>query len=203
MIVNPSPLRRRVSLTTLGTLAIGEGAEVTRKSRRALALLALAAAGGPTGIERSTVLALLWPDSDTDRAANSFRQLLHGIRRDLGDGALVYDAGCLRLDPAIFLVDRWELEHAIAEGDAERITSLYRGPFLGSFYVTGLAEFENWAERQREQLAQLVLSTLRTLATQSGLAGNHYESVRRWRAGRPSRARSGSPPTSVVRGGRG
>ena len=182
MIVNPSPLRRRVSLTTLGTLAIGEGAEVTRKSRRALALLALAAAGGPTGIERSTVLALLWPDSDTDRAANSFRQLLHGIRRDLGDGALVYDAGCLRLDPAIFLVDRWELEHAIAEGDAERITSLYRGPFLGSFYVTGLAEFENWAERQREQLAQLVLSTLRTLATQSGLAGNHYESVRRWRA---------------------
>jgi len=178
----PVSHRHSIRLTTLGTLAIGEGAEASRKSRRALALLALAAACGADGIERAAVLALLWPDSDNDRAANSFRQLLHAIRRDLGDGALVYEGGSLRLNPAIFSVDRWELEHAIAERDANRIASLYRGPFLGSFYVSGLAEFERWAERQRDQLRQLVLSTLRDLASRSAIDGNQHESVRRWRA---------------------
>lgn len=182
MLLTSPPSRHTVHLTTLGALVIAEGADASRRSRRALALLALAAAAGPTGIEREVVLALLWPNSDNDRAANSFRQLLHGIRRDLGDGALVYEAGCLRLNPEIFLVDRWELEHAIADGDAEQITSLYRGPFLGSFYVSGLSEFEGWAERQRDQLEQLVLSTLRALATKAGSAGNQYEAVRRWRA---------------------
>ena len=181
-IVTASPLRRRIHLTTLGSLAIGDGAEATLKSRRALALLALAAAGGPSGIERATILALLWPDSDTERAANSFRQLLHGLRRELGDGALVYDAGSLRLNPAVFAVDRWELEHAIVDNDVEQIVALYRGPFLGSFYVSGLPDFERWAERQRDQLRQFVLSSLRKLASRSTTEGNQYEAVQRWRA---------------------
>jgi DNA-binding SARP family transcriptional activator/TolB-like protein len=181
MLPASSPPRHAFHLTTLGTLAISEDAEAIRKSRRSLALLALAAAGGPNGVERAAVLGLLWPDSDTDRAANSFRQLLHGIRRDLGDGALVYEGGFLRLNPALFIVDRWDLEHAIAERDAAQIASIYRGPFLGSFYVSGLAEFERWADQQRDGLRQLVLSTLRELASRAAAERNQHEAVQRWR----------------------
>jgi DNA-binding SARP family transcriptional activator len=95
---------------------------------------------------------MLWPDSDADHAANSFRQILHGIRRDLGDGAIVYEAGCLRLNPSVFTVDLWDFEHAVRTDEVDAIAVIYRGPFLGSFHISGLFELERWAEGQRERL---------------------------------------------------
>ena len=72
-MATPSP-RRVFFLRTLGTLSIEGGADSGR-SRRALALLALIAAEGPTGVDRDRVLAFFWPNSDAERAANSFRQI--------------------------------------------------------------------------------------------------------------------------------
>ena len=99
--------RKPIYLSTFGTLSIGASADASTRSRRALALLALAAAGGPNGADREGIVSLLWPDSDADRAANSFRQILHGIRRDLGDGTIVYEGGSLKLNPSVVSVDLW------------------------------------------------------------------------------------------------
>jgi DNA-binding SARP family transcriptional activator len=179
--VTHSP-RKTIQLTTFGSLAIGEGADASRRSRRALALLALTAAGGPNGAERAGIVALLWPDSDAERAANSFRQILHGIRRDLGDGAIVYEGGCLKLNPSVFSVDLWDFEHAVRTDDMEAVARIYCGPFLGTFNISGLLEFERWVEGQRERLRQVALVTLRRLAAQASAQGDYSDAVRRWRA---------------------
>src|SRR5262252_3367514 len=53
-----SPLR----LHTLGGLSIGDGHSPTHRSRRALALMSIAASAGADGVERDRILALLTVD---------------------------------------------------------------------------------------------------------------------------------------------
>ena len=50
-----------------------------------LAYLALNATGGFT--RRDKLLALFWPDSDTDKARGSLRRSLSYLRKSLGEGA--------------------------------------------------------------------------------------------------------------------
>src|SRR5512146_2796620 len=174
--------RRIIQLRTLGSLAVDAGDEGGQRSRRALALLALAAGYGPDGVNRESVVALLWPESDADRAANSFRQVLHGIRRDLGEGALVYDSGRLSLNPSLFNVDLWNFNRALEANDLEAAAALYKGPFLAGFHISGLHEFARWAEGERDRLRQTAAHTLQTLAKRASDSGDHRESVRWWRS---------------------
>lgn len=174
--------RRTIQLRTLGALAVDAGDESGQRSRRALALLALAAGYGPDGVNRESVVALLWPESDAERAANSFRQVLHGIRRELGDGALVYDSGRLSLNPTLFTVDLWNFHRALEANDLEGAAALYRGPFLAGFHIAGLHEFARWAETERDRLRQTAVHTLQTLAKRASDAGDYRESARWWRS---------------------
>src|SRR5512146_495821 len=174
--------RRTIQLRTLGALAVDTGEESTQRSRRALALLALAAGSGPDGVNRESVVALLWPESDAERAANSFRQVLHGIRRELGEGALVYDSGRLSLNPTLFTVDLWNFNRALEANDLEGAAALYRGPFLAGFHIAGLHEFARWAETERDRLRQSAVNTLQTLARRASDSGDYRESARWWRS---------------------
>jgi DNA-binding SARP family transcriptional activator/tetratricopeptide (TPR) repeat protein len=174
--------RRTIQLRTLGALAVDTGDESGQRSRRALALLALAAGYGPDGVNRESVVALLWPESDAERAANSFRQVLHGIRRELGEGALVYDSGRLSLNPTLFTVDLWNFNRALEANDLEGAAALYRGPFLAGFHIAGLHEFARWAETERDRLRQTAVSTLQTLARRASDSGDYRESARWWRS---------------------
>ena len=174
--------RRIIQLRTFGALTVDTGDESGQRSRRALALLALAAGYGPDGVNRESVVALLWPESDADRAANSFRQVLHGIRRELGEGALVYDSGRLSLNPTLFTVDLWNFHRALEANDLEGAAALYRGPFLAGFHIAGLHEFARWAETERDRLRQAAVTTLQTLARRASDSGDYRESARWWRA---------------------
>src|ERR1700750_185472 len=74
-------------VTTLGTLSIADprGAPVELTSRRrALVLVALAAASGEHGISRDRALALLWPEHDERTARNNLKQTVFAVRRVLG-----------------------------------------------------------------------------------------------------------------------
>lgn len=173
--------RRVFFLRTFGTLSIEGGADASQRSRRALALLALIAADGATGTNRDRVLALLWPNSDAERAANSFRQILHGIRRDLGDETLIYESGRLRLNPSRFTVDLWDFNRALRDGNAQLADDLYRGPFLDGFAVTGLDELERWAEAERQRIHQAVLAAVRQLAARAKEERRFHDAITHWR----------------------
>lgn len=78
-------------LTLFGgfSLAGADGAEILLKSRKAKALLAYLAL--PLGKTRSReeIMALLWSDRGETQARASLRQVLTGLRKDLGEEAMV------------------------------------------------------------------------------------------------------------------
>jgi DNA-binding SARP family transcriptional activator len=122
--------------------------------RRLLALLALLAVAGERGLSRDKLLALLWPEGNPDKTRHSLTQALYHARRALGHDDLFIGSTELRLNADRLASDLREFERAVAAGELERAASLYRGPFLDGFYLSGSREFEEWVTGQRTRLAK-------------------------------------------------
>ncbi|MGH7461638.1 MAG: winged helix-turn-helix domain-containing protein, partial [Longimicrobiales bacterium] len=89
-------------LRTFGGLSIerdGHVIEQLSAQRKALAILAVLAAAPPAGVSRDKLLAMFWPERDADRARGALKQLLHVLRRELGEA--VRGTAELRLDGAL------------------------------------------------------------------------------------------------------
>ena len=82
-----------------------------------LILLALLAGHGAQGISRDKLVAYLWPDSDEARARNSLKQVLFGLRRELGDSLLTSAGPTLRLDPCAIGSDLADFDAATVAHD--------------------------------------------------------------------------------------
>ncbi|HEX6873461.1 MAG TPA: BTAD domain-containing putative transcriptional regulator [Micromonosporaceae bacterium] len=148
---------------------------------RIVALLALLIVHGPRGVSRDKILAYLWPESDSDHARNSLKQALFSLRHAFSDPVVVWGPGLLRLNPVVVEVDLWLFESALAKSQMPAAVSLYRGPFLDGFYVSGLAEFERWAELERQRLAAAYADALKTLATMAEAAADWAAAAVWWR----------------------
>jgi TolB-like protein/DNA-binding SARP family transcriptional activator len=149
--------------------------------RKALALLVLVAHAGARGVARDRLLALLWPESSQERARGALKQMLHGMRRDLGEERLTLGTTELRLDPDVVSWDAAELEQALAGDDLEAAVALYRGPFLDGFHLAGVPEFERWLDEERARLARRAAGALETLAARAAAAGDHAAAAQWWR----------------------
>ena len=163
------------SLTTFGTLAITtrDGEPTTLASRRrALALLALAAASPKEGVSRDRAMALLWPELDTASARNNLKQTVFGIRHALEAEVFDRTSPNIRLEPREITVDLHQFEHALAAGAHEEAVGGYTGPFLDGFFVPDLVEFERWVERVRLRLDLGYVRALETLAVTARLRGD-------------------------------
>src|SRR5215211_1948785 len=141
---------------------------------RVLALLTLLVGHRSEGISRDNLLAYLWPDSDCLHARNSLKQALFSLRHALDCQPLISGSGFLRLECSAADVDLWEFESALAAGKETLAVSLYGGPFLDGFYVTGLAEFERWVDAKRQRLALQYSQTLSALAVRADRSGDHH-----------------------------
>jgi serine/threonine-protein kinase len=148
---------------------------------RVIALLTLLIGYGPRGISRDKLLAYLWPDSDTEHARNSLKQALFSVRHGFSGSIALSSSGLLRLNPQLVEVDLWSFESALAKGQEHTAMSLYRGPFLDGFYVSGLAEFERWVELERGRLAGAYADALKTLATRAESAADWAAAAVWWR----------------------
>jgi DNA-binding SARP family transcriptional activator len=149
--------------------------------RRSLALLALVSSAGEAGVSDERALALLWPDFDLPRARNNLKQVAFTLRQSLGRDAFLRTSTTLRLDPALFSVDRWDFERAIANRDAEGAVALYGGGFLAGFHLSGLADFERWVESEREKLCHLYAGAVSTLALGAEASGDYASAIEWWR----------------------
>jgi DNA-binding SARP family transcriptional activator len=158
-------------LRTLGGLTLGRDGEPldgVGAGRKTLALLALLAAAGERGTSRDRLLALLWPESDTERARGALRQMLHALRRQLGGARAVVGTAELRLDPTVVASDLGEFEGALGRGDLVAAAALYVGPFLDGVHVNDAPEFERWADAERARLGVRAAGALEQLGRAGG-----------------------------------
>ncbi|MBA3889584.1 MAG: hypothetical protein H0X64_03560 [Gemmatimonadaceae bacterium] len=149
--------------------------------RRRLALLAIVAVAGRRGVSRDKLGALLWPESDQERARHSLSQWLFTTRRDLKAEDLFLGTTELRLNPDRITSDVGDFQEAIAEGALDRAVERYAGPFLDGFHLSGGSEFERWVDGERARLAHDYHQALETLAGQRTAAGDTRRAVDAWR----------------------
>jgi DNA-binding SARP family transcriptional activator len=147
--------------------------------RRALALLAVTAGAGYPGIARERVSALLWPDSDAERAGNNLRQTLFTVRRMLGREVFVQDTTSLRINPDVLQVDIWDFEAAAATAQHDIVASLYGGEFMAGFSIAGLDELDRWLDVERGRLKRLARTSLERLTRDARHHGDR-EATLRW-----------------------
>ena len=176
-----------IRLRVLGALDIrgSEGQElrsVLAQPKRAalLAYLALATPRGPH--QRDTLLALFWPEQDTEHARNALSQAVHFLRRSLGAEAVVASNGDgLGLEWKDFWCDAVAFEEALDRGQPTEALDLYRGDLLEGFHIADAPEFEQWLEIQRARLGSQYAHALETVAQERETAGDHARAVRLWR----------------------
>ena len=149
--------------------------------RRRLALLAVLAAARGRSMSRDRLVALFWPEHDTEAARHLLRDSLYVVRSALGDAVVAVAGDDLRVDPAHLATDVEAFERALDAGDLGRAVTLYTGPFLDGVHVAGAPEFAAWSEAERARLAQRHRVAVETLARQAEAAGDADAAVAWWR----------------------
>lgn len=171
-------------LKTLGLPLVerrdGKSLSAAARQRRVLALLAIVATGRDRGVSRDRILALLWSESEPEKARQALTQALYHARRALEQDDVFVASADLRLNPDVISADVAEFEQALDDGDYERAVSLYEGPFLDGFYVNGAPEFERWASEYQARLKDRYARALEHLAETNAAAGDHRGAVE-WR----------------------
>ena len=171
-----------LKLRTLGGLSIeNSGSKSAVANRRPLALLALLAATGPRGLSRDKVVALLWPESDSEHGRNSLSQILSALRRELAGADPVLGTLELRVNTDVLTCDVMEFEERIAANDFDAATLLYTGPFLDGVFLKNTPEFERWVEQQRSRLERLQADALERLAIGATGREDHVSAAALWR----------------------
>jgi DNA-binding SARP family transcriptional activator/TolB-like protein len=166
-------------LETFGKLTLSGAASDLSHQKRRLALLALLAASGDRGVSRDQLLGYLWSESNAINARHSLEQLIHALRRALGDSVFA-GTNPIRLDPDVVASDVVDFERALRRGALVDAVALYHGPFLDGFYLDDAPEFERWTTAERARLAAQYADALGRLAADAEKAGDHSAAVR-WR----------------------
>ena len=171
-------------IITFGTLCVRRDqstlAGAAAQPRR-MALLAMLARAGDRGVTREKLTALVWPDSDEERARRAITQSIYALRQELGFDDTIVGVKDLRLNPELITSDVAEYTAAVRAGRPEDAVSLYAGPFLDGFHLTGNDEFDRWADGERSVLLQEYLEALEKLATTADARGDHTTATGWWR----------------------
>src|SRR2546430_17523636 len=161
-------------LKTFGGLSVASnGVPVSgaAQQRKTLALLALLAAAGKSGLGRDKLVAYLWPDADAEHARGLLKQACYALRRDLHQPDLLLGTTQLSLNPVIIVSDVQAFEDALERRADAAAAELYAGPFLDGFYLSDAAEFERWVEAARRRLRDRATAALERLARGGGAGG--------------------------------
>jgi serine/threonine-protein kinase len=147
------------------------------------ALLAYLALATPRGLHRrDTLLALFWPEHDTEHARNALSQAVHFLRRSLGAEVLVAANGDgLGLDWRDFWCDATAFEEALEAGRSVDAIELYRGDLLEGFHVADAPDFERWLDTERARLGDRYGKALESIAAEREASGDYRDAVRLWR----------------------
>ena len=176
-----------IRLRTLGALDLravdGEELRTVLAQPKRFALLAYLAVATPRGAhQRDTLIALFWPEQDSEHARNALSQSVHFLRRWLGADVIVSrGADELAVNRDLLWCDAAAFEDALAAGRPTEAVELYRGDLLHGFHLSDdAAEFERWLERERERLMGREVSALEAMAKNAETAGDFAGAVSWW-----------------------
>lgn len=145
-------------------------------------LLAIVALHGERGIARDRLLALLWPESTTERARGALKQTVFTLRRDLGIDDLLLGTAELRLNPLRITVDLHQMREAVAEDRLIDAIDLWSGPFLDGVYLEDQSEeLERWIQDVRNETGAEYRQLLRRLAESEEREGRAAGAAGWWR----------------------
>lgn len=174
-------------LRTFGGLQLvrGDGAvPLGAPRRKPLALLALLAAHGDRGAERTWVASMLWPDLDETRARRTLAQTLYALRGELGSAEAVRGGTRLTVAPNVIGSDIAEFEACVlraresgadvthAEQRLETAISLFGGDFLEGVCYPGCVDFDHWCDTIRARLRRDYIGALRQLGVWAAERGD-------------------------------
>ena len=178
-----------LSLSLLGACeARRDGVLLTGfRTVRVRVLLAYLAVQAERAHGREALANLLWPEQPDATARTYLRQALANLRTVLDEPAagvptLLFTRDTVQLNPACSYDLDVTAFHALLAACArhphrragtctacaqrlEQAVALYRGSFLGQFYLRDSAPFEEWAALTREALHQEAVTALAQLAT--------------------------------------
>jgi DNA-binding SARP family transcriptional activator/TolB-like protein len=173
-----------IRIQTLGGLAVFDGTRPlggNAQQPRRLAVLAVLARAGDRGVSRDRLAALLWEETEEERARRSLNQALYALRQELGSEEAILGTRELRLNPELIEVDLAAFETARASGALEQAARLYAGPFLGDFHLPGAPMFARWAEQEREGIAADYHGLLEAAAAAATARGDRAGAILWWR----------------------
>jgi DNA-binding SARP family transcriptional activator len=173
-----------ITFVTLGGVelqgAAGSPLALAPKRVALLAYLAVARPHGPQ--QRDTLLALLYPETDTAHARMALRQLLREVRLALGNEAVESpQRETVSLNRRAVHCDVWEFEEDITAGRFQRAVERYTGPFLAGFHLGGCPDLEEWMDAERARLHRAYAGSLEQLALSSMQGGDAGGAATWWR----------------------
>jgi DNA-binding SARP family transcriptional activator len=170
-------------LRALGGLSLEESGRPIRGAaaqRSRLAILAYLAVSADRPVSRDRLLALFWPESDTERARGALKQALYALRRDVSEQDLTVGTSEIRLNPDVIRSDVGEFMAALDAGDLERAITSYAGTFLDGIHLRFATEFERWVERERDRLRRRYHAALGELAAAAEGSGDFLRAAGWW-----------------------
>ena len=178
------PLQLRVlgSLELSGTSGV-ELKRVLQQPKR-LGLLAYLVLRSPQRFHRrDSLLALFWPDLDTEHARAALRRSLYFLRHELGEGVLVGRGDEeIGIAPDTCLCDAVQFEAAVKSGEDAAALEYYRGDLLEGFYIQGAPEAVDWLDGERGRLREVALQAAWRVASAQGAPPEQAIRWGRWAA---------------------
>ncbi len=171
-----------LTLRVLGTLdLLGENGQdlpaVLAQPKRA-ALLAYLCVRAPAGFcRRDTLLALFWPEADTEHARAALRGALHFLRRNLGDDVIRTRGDDVGVDPERLTCDATLFERAVAEGRLDDALNLYGGDLLEGVHVSDAVEFQQWRDDERARLHRAAIEAAKALGARRESEGDRASAI--------------------------
>jgi TolB-like protein/Flp pilus assembly protein TadD len=159
--------------------------------RHRLALLTLIVDAWPHPITRDRALALLWPERDETGGRRLLNLAVHVLRTTLGEGVVASVSDGLVFEPSAVECDLHRLRQAIDSDDADGVVRRYTGPLLEGFHLADSAEFAQWLDGRRSELARAYEWALVSSARRQQAAGDTeglIATCRRLTAADPQRA---------------
>ena len=162
------PVRGTVELRTLDTMDLRRADGTTIDSvvvqPKRFALLVFLADAAPRFCRRDTLMAMFWPELDTDRARGALRQALYFLRGALDEGVVIARGEEVAINADLLRYDVRALERAARDGDGALAVALHGEGYLPGFHASDVApEFEQWVDAQRERLRDVAFRAARAL----------------------------------------